>query len=68
MSPKKEIRDLTVHFGPSGKVAWYFHLLDAEIRSGGTTHTWEGARFTGVLEKRDGDWKMMQTHVSLPDA
>lgn len=60
------LRDLTIRC--SGDVAWYFHLLDARITSRGTTTTWEGARFTGVFERREGQWKMVQTHVSLPEA
>ncbi|NBC18237.1 MAG: DUF4440 domain-containing protein [Bacteroidetes bacterium] len=46
------LRDLTIRC--SGDVAWYFHLLDARI--------------TGVFERREGRWKMVQTHVSLPEA
>lgn len=65
-SYKAGLRDLTVNFSASGKTAWYFHLLDARIVSGGEVTEWEGARFTGVLEKRGGSWKMMQTHVSVP--
>lgn len=62
------LRDLTIHHSRSGDVAWYFHLLDARITSRGTTTTWQGARFTGVFERRDGQWKMVQTHVSLPES
>ena len=63
---KAEIHDLTVNFSASGNTAWYFHLLDAEIKSKGNITSWENARFTGVLEKIGGEWKMMQTHVSIP--
>lgn len=62
------IRELTVHLSPGGEVAWYAHLLDARIRSRGREHVWRGARFTGVLERREGRWVMVQTHVSLPEA
>lgn len=67
-SYEAEIRDLSVRVSPSGDIAWYFHLLDANITSGGSTRTWEGARFTGVLADEDGQWKMVQTHVSLPES
>jgi len=65
---KAEIRDLSVNFSSNHKTAWYFHYLDAEIKSTNGISKWEGARFTGVLEKREGSWKIMQTHVSLPES
>ncbi len=65
---KADIRDLTVDFSKSGDVAWYFHLLDAEIKSRGNTTRWKGARFTGVLEKQNDRWVMVQTHVSIPES
>ena len=65
---KANIRDLTVNISSSGDVAWYAHLLDAHIKSSGGEWRWKGARFTGVFEKRDGRWKMVQTHVSLPES
>lgn len=65
---KATIKDLHINLSASGTVAWYFHLLDARIKSNGTEHRWENARFTGVLEKRDGRWVLVQTHVSLPES
>ena len=65
---KAQIRDLSVSVSSSGSVAWYSHLLDAHIKSSSQEQTWQGARFTGVLEKRDGRWVMVQTHVSIPES
>lgn len=62
------IRRLAIHTSENGDTAWYSHLLDAEIDSASGTQVWKGARFTGVLEKRGGDWKLVQTHVSLPES
>jgi len=62
------IRDLAVHASADGDVAWYSHLLDAEIRSSHGTQSWSVARFTGVLKKIDGHWQLTQTHVSLPES
>lgn len=62
------IRDLTINIANSGDTAWYFHLLDAEIKSDGNVISWEGARFTGVLEKENEHWVLAQTHVSLPES
>lgn len=63
---KTNIRDLRVNISDCGKVAWYFHKLDAEIKSGNDITRWRGARFTGVLQKNGDRWKMEQSHVSLP--
>lgn len=65
---KANIRDLTINFSESRDTAWYFHLLDAEIKSRGNIIRWKGARFTGVLEKQNGRWVMAQTHVSIPES
>lgn len=65
---KADIHDLSINLSHSGDVAWYFHVLDARIKSGDNLTEWENARFSGVLEKRDGQWKLMQTHVSLPES
>ena len=66
-SYEAHVKDLVVNVAASGDVAWYFHRLDARITSGGTEQRWRDARFTGVFEKRNGRWVMVQTHVSLPD-
>jgi len=65
---KANIHDLTINISKSGNTAWYFHLLDAEIKSGRNITNWSKARFSGVLEKRGDQWKLMQTHVSIPDS
>ena len=65
---KANIRDLSIQLSNSGSIAWYSHLLDAQIKSKNHIQTWNGARFTGVLEKIDGSWQIVQTHVSLPES
>lgn len=65
---KAKIRALNITVSNTKRVAWYSHLLDADIKSGKSRWKWEGARFTGVLEKRKGLWKLVQTHVSIPES
>ncbi|MDZ7657774.1 nuclear transport factor 2 family protein [Fodinibius sp.] len=65
---KANIRELTFNVAESGDVAWYFHKLDAKIKSNGSITHWKGARFTGVLQKIDGQWVMAQTQVSIPES
>ena len=54
-----EFIDLDVHFSRSGDVAWYSCILNDR-------NTWN-VRWTGVLEKRDGNWVIMQMHFSYSE-
>ena len=63
---RHELKDLTINLSQSGDVAWYYCILD-------DINTWEGqpanlenTRWTGVLEKRDGNWRIVQMHFSFP--
>jgi len=60
-----EVRDVQVHVSRSGDVAWYSAMLD-DLGEWDTKPT--GARdirWTGVLEKRDGRWAIVQMHGSV---
>ncbi len=64
---RTEVRDLEVHISRSGDVAWYFADLDDVVSwEGKASNFSEGLRWTGVLEKRDGRWVIVQMHASLP--
>ncbi|MBN1896062.1 nuclear transport factor 2 family protein [bacterium] len=60
-----EIRDLKIGFSKSGDVAWFFCMLDDINEWKGQPANWENARWTGVLEKRDGRWVIVQMHFSF---
>lgn len=60
-----EIRDLKIKRSRSGDVAWFFCLLDDINEWQGKPASWENTRWTGVLEKRDGRWVMVQQHFSF---
>lgn len=63
---RTEVRDLEVHISRSGDVAWYFADLDDVVSwEGKASKFGEGLRWTGVLEKRDGRWVIVQMHASL---
>jgi ketosteroid isomerase-like protein len=59
-----EFIDLDVHFSRSGDVAWYSCILNDLNTWDGRPANWENVRWTGVLEKRDGVWKIVQMHFS----
>jgi len=60
-----EIRDLRIKLSRSGDTAWFFCILDDINEWKGRPANWEDTRWTGVLEKRDGRWVMVQQHFSF---
>ena len=59
-----EIRDLQIGLSRSGDVAWYHARLDDFNEWKGKPANWEDVRWTGVLEKRDSRWVIVQMHFS----
>jgi ketosteroid isomerase-like protein len=62
---RHELRDLHIHFSKSGDVSWFFCYLDDINEWKGEPANWENARWTGVLEKRNGRWIVVQQHFSF---
>ncbi len=60
-----DIRDLTINFSRSYDVAWFYCILDDINEWMGEPANWENTRWTGVLEKRDGKWVLVQQHFSF---
>jgi len=60
-----DIRDLRVNFARSGEVAWWSAMLDDLAEWDGKPAGWKDTRWTGVLEKRDGAWLIVQMHFSF---
>lgn len=60
-----EIRDLKIGISRSGDVAWYYCVLDDVNEWKGQPANWMDTRWTGVLEKRDGKWVIVQMHFSF---
>jgi len=61
-----EVNDMHVELSQSGDVAWYHARLDDYNEWKGQPANWEDVRWTGVLEKRDGRWVIVQMHFSSP--
>lgn len=59
------VRDLRISFSLSGETAWYSAFLDDHAEWDGKPIGWDNARWTGVLEKRDGRWMIVQMHFSF---
>lgn len=61
---KADFKDLRVSLSQSGDCAWWSCYLDDFNEWDGKPANWENVRWTGVLEKRHGDWKIVQMHFS----
>ncbi len=52
----------------SGKVAWFSEVMDWDLTAQGEPVSMKGTRITGVIEKRQGSWVIVQLHASVPVA
>lgn len=59
-----ETRDMQIKVSADGSVAWFYCVLDDLNSWEGREINWENTRWTGVLEKRKGGWRMVQMHFS----
>ncbi len=60
-----EVRDLAITFSPGADVAWFSALLEDCGTWEGKESCWKDTRWTGVLERRAGSWKIVQMHFSF---
>lgn len=61
-----EVSNKTIKIGKSGDVAWFTEIQDIKLIVNEEQLEIKNARHTGVLEKRDGKWVIVQSHFSLP--
>ncbi len=59
-----DFRDMQIHISHSGDVAWWACILDDRNTWQGRPANWLNVRWTGVLEKREGSWLIVQMHFS----
>ncbi len=62
-----ECRNLRVDLSNSGDCAWWSCFLDDFNEWDGQPANWENVRWTGVLEKIDGEWRIRQMHFSYSE-
>lgn len=58
--------DQFIKLNCTGTTAWFAETLDYNFVYKGEAKSYKGLRFTGVVEKMDGNWKLVQAHLSLP--
>jgi hypothetical protein len=61
---KVEINDFRIHMSPTQKTAWWACILNDYNEFQGEPANWENVRWSGVLEKIDGKWRIFQMHFS----
>ena len=59
-----DIRDLRVVISKTGDVAWFSAVVDDEGEFDGEPWGIKDVRWTGVLERRGGSWRICQQHMS----
>lgn len=58
--------DQIIKVSDCGNTAWFAERLNYNFIYKGTAHSYDNIRFTGVMEKMDGRWVLVQAHLSLP--
>ena len=59
-----DIRDLRIVMSRSGDAAWFSAVVDDEGEFDGKPWSAKDVRWTGVLERRGGEWRIVQQHMS----
>jgi len=62
------VRDQRIKVNESCNTAWFSEVMNYNYIYKGQAKQFEGLRFTGVMEKIDGEWYIVQSHVSIPGA
>ena len=62
---RTEVRDFRCRLSRAGDVAWWSAILDDCYTWDGAPGCWSDTRWTGVLEKQDGCWRIVQMHFSF---
>ena len=57
--------DKKLNLSNSGEVAWFSEIVDWEFLVEGKKQIIKGVRYTGVMEKRENEWKIVQFHSSV---
>ncbi len=58
--------DQFINLNPEQNTAWFAEILNYNFIYRGKAKSFEGVRFTGVMEKRKDGWKIVQAHLSIP--
>jgi hypothetical protein len=62
---RHELKDLEIKLARCGEAAWFYCVLDDINTYKNEPASWENARWTGVVEKRNGKWIVVSQHFSF---
>jgi hypothetical protein len=60
------VRDKILKMCATGDQAWFYMKVNWFVESGDKQFTFDGIRTTGVLEKENNKWRIVQIHTSMP--
>ncbi len=60
------VSDQKININKTGNTAWFSEIINYNFIRDSIPLSYEGIRYTGVLEKRDGKWVIVQSHMSIP--
>lgn len=60
------VSDQKININNTGNTAWFSEIVNYNFIRDSIPMSYEGIRYTGVLEKRDGKWVIVQSHMSIP--
>jgi hypothetical protein len=60
------VRDQRIEINETGNTAWFSEFVNYNYIYHDKPVKYEGLRFTGVLEKINGEWLIVQSHMSIP--
>lgn len=55
-----------INVNNTGNTAWFSAILNYNFIRDTIPMSYEGIRYTGVLERRGGKWVIVQSHMSIP--
>jgi len=60
------VSDQYIKVNCTGNTGWFAESLNYNFIYKGQARTYEGLRFTGVVQKIDDQWLLVQAHLSVP--
>jgi hypothetical protein len=54
-----------IEISDDGKTAWFSQMMNYNFILNGEPYSFRNLRYTGVLVKKEGKWKLVQTHMSV---
>lgn len=60
------VSEQNIRINSTGNTAWFSEIMNYNFIYNNEAMRFSGVRFTGVLEKIEGRWLIVQGHVSIP--